>query len=242
MSASSSAISASRAWWRRARQRSAWRVACSASWGSRRCHASARATSCLALRSRSASRRSSGAVRMRLRSCRIVCVRDFTALARAIRSTRIASTIPSRDFGAASSSPSASTLAAAASASRTSFLPRWRAALALGAGDFEHLDALERQAPRERDPVGAGAFDAGALDAAAPLGPGDQRSLPRLVVANVSASTWRPRRSTSTAVCVLRSSLLRESAASLRLSASHKRETASHVNKRARKGVVSVVG
>jgi hypothetical protein len=50
-------------------------------------------------------------------------VRALTALARVLRSTRIDSTIPSRDLGIAVAWPE-STLRAAASASRVSFLPR----------------------------------------------------------------------------------------------------------------------
>src|SRR5205085_2707923 len=78
------------------------------------------------------------------------------------------------------------------------------AAAALGPRDLEDLDALKPESPRERDAVGAGALDARASQRAASPAQASSAVLPRRVVGNVSASSRRPRTSTTTAVCVLR--------------------------------------
>ena len=114
--------------------------------------------SCVALRPRSRSRSSSGAVTTRVCIWRCASARSLTALRRATRRVRSASTRPSRCLGVPVRVPASAARAAALGVDRVGLaLPA--AGLAVRPVDLDHGDAGLGEEPGQPGPVGAGALD-----------------------------------------------------------------------------------
>ncbi len=150
---------------------------------------------------RAAGRAASGAVTIRVLIWRWVSARWSTALRRATRRLRRASTRPSRCLGMPVATPARAALAAA-SASIGSDLPCEPAGLAVGPVDLDHRDARRSQVAGQAGAVGAGALDPDQYARAEPAHPGQQgavagrgggellRCPARRPVGSIAAAVW----------------------------------------------------